>query len=208
MGSHSESESEEGVDIPKDGYSQQTRYIPISPPSPVPSPGPGDPNEGSTFSQNLLPLLTLPSSISDSSQRRRLLMVLLHSLPPSDLLFISQTIAPLLKRDFLSDLPAELALHVLTFFQEPRTLCRAMAVSRRWYAMARDETVWRELCQAFDFGGFDEYDERLRRTKKNVREAAPVLALSVSNSSSLTNASSTSKPFSWRRHFRVSYIIR
>ncbi|KAF9517135.1 hypothetical protein BS47DRAFT_1371519 [Hydnum rufescens UP504] len=38
-------------------------------------------------------------------------------------------IAPRIKRDFLKDLPIEIALHIISFIQDPRTLARASAVN-------------------------------------------------------------------------------
>jgi F-box and WD-40 domain protein CDC4 len=180
---------------------QPTLYVPItSPPTPAPSPSPH--NQHTCMPNSALLSLSHPNV--DQASRRHILYILLHSLSPSDLLFVSQTIAPLLKRDFLSDLPSELALYVLTFITEPVTLCRAMCVSRRWYAIVRDDSVWKRLSCSFGFGGAEGggYQER------NHELIAPPLAVSISNSSTSSSASSSSKPFSWRRHFKTSYIIR
>ncbi|KAF7356956.1 hypothetical protein MVEN_01031600 [Mycena venus] len=83
--------------------------------------------------------------------RQQYLASLLHSLTPGELLFVSTTIAPLLKRDFIADLPTELALMVLSFIDEPRTLARAGRVSRRWKAMVADESIWRSMCMRIGF---------------------------------------------------------
>ena len=156
-------------------------------------------------------LLTLPSPNISQATRRHILYTLLHSLSPPDLLFVSQTITPLLKRDFLSDLPTELALHVLSFVEEPVTLCRAMRVSRRWYAALRDDSVWKRLSCTFGFSGAElMFGDRYRGkgdTRNAIKEHAPPLVMSASNSST-SSAASSSKPFSWRRYFRTSYIIR
>ncbi|KAJ9092629.1 hypothetical protein QFC19_008667 [Naganishia cerealis] len=78
--------------------------------------------------QSLLPLLTVP-----------------------ELLMLSSHIGPRLKRDFLRDLPIELALHILSFVDDPRTLARASAVSRYWHRLLEDEQTWKEMCQRHRF---------------------------------------------------------
>ncbi|KAJ7027889.1 WD40 repeat-like protein [Mycena alexandri] len=120
-----------------------TIYIPVlSPPTPAASPGPD------TDAFPPIPV-ALPQN---PALRQQYLASLLHSLTPGELLFVSTTIAPLLKRDFIADLPTELALMVLGCIDEPRTLARASRVSRRWKAMVADESVWRGLCIHIGFG--------------------------------------------------------
>jgi len=211
------SESEPTLGNPQNGYNQPTLYIPIaSPPTPAPSPGPTNTTHNQySYMPNLHnhTLLTLSHPNINQATRRHILYTLLHSLSSSDLLFVSQTITPLLKRDFLSDLPTELALQVLSFVDEPVTLCTAMRVSRSWYAVLRDESVWKRLCCAFGFGGAELMfggHQGKGNTKKTVKEQRPPppLATSISNSSTSSAASSSSSTFSWRRYFKTSYIIR
>lgn len=45
--------------------------------------------------------------------------------------------------DFLSTLPYELAVHVLTFLPTAGDLCNASLVSRSWYALTRDNEIWK-----------------------------------------------------------------
>ncbi|KAF7309529.1 hypothetical protein MIND_00323700 [Mycena indigotica] len=118
-----------------------TIYMPVlSPPTPAASPGP---------ETDIFPLpVTLPHN---PNLRQKYLASLLHSLTPSELLFVSTTIAPLLKRDFVADLPIELALMVLGFVDEPKTLARASRVSRRWRDMVADESIWRGMCLRMEF---------------------------------------------------------
>ncbi|KAJ6561160.1 WD40-repeat-containing domain protein [Mycena vulgaris] len=119
-----------------------TMWIPVlSPPTPAASPGPD------TDSFPPIPI-ALPQN---PALRKQCLAALLHSLTPGELLFVSTTIAPLLKRDFISDLPIELALIVLGFIDEPRTLARASRVSRRWKDMVTDESIWRGMCMRIGF---------------------------------------------------------
>ncbi|KAJ7355701.1 WD40-repeat-containing domain protein [Mycena albidolilacea] len=113
----------------------------LSPPTPAASPGPD--------ADSFLPIpVALPQN---PALRQQYLASLLHSLSPSELLFVSTTIAPLLKRDFIADLPTEIALMVLSFIDEPRTLARAGRVSRRWKAMVADEAIWRGMCMRIGF---------------------------------------------------------
>jgi F-box and WD-40 domain protein CDC4 len=80
--------------------------------------------------------------------RRTYLTAILSSCTPSELLFISTTIAPLLKRDFLRDLPAELGLQIVRWVsvEEPRSLGRMAGVSRAWRDLLEDESIWRGMC--------------------------------------------------------------
>src|SRR5882757_3810908 len=79
--------------------SSQTLYIPIaSPPTPAPSPGPVT-HQGSPF----LPLSVM--NTQDSGMRRHFLSSVVSLCTPYELLFISQIVSLLLKRDFLYSLP-------------------------------------------------------------------------------------------------------
>jgi hypothetical protein len=155
---------------PSSSLESQRMYFPIdSPPTPAPSPRPQLPYTG-------LPLLSqvqAAESMSISNQmltnftsshspqtRRQILTALLQACTPNELLFLSQTIAPLLKRDFLFSLPPELGLHVLTFIDDPKALIRASLVSKWWYRMVRDESVWRRMCLVYGFGEGTRKDER------------------------------------------------
>ncbi|GLB41505.1 putative WD40 repeat-like protein [Lyophyllum shimeji] len=123
----------------------QTLYIPIaSPPTPSPSPAP------------VVPPLPFPHSHAGLTQpaidRRTFLTAVLRSCTPAELHFVAESLAPLLKRDFLSALPPELNLHILSFIDDPRTLVRTGAVSRAWRAVASAEIVWKRMCVEWGFG--------------------------------------------------------
>lgn len=82
---------------------------------------------------------------------------------------LSSHIGPRLKRDFLRELPIELALHILSFVSplpnkiyggagligaqvdDARTLARASCVSRYWRRLLEDEQTWKEMCQRHRF---------------------------------------------------------
>ncbi|GAA6051818.1 hypothetical protein JCM3770_004989 [Rhodotorula araucariae] len=78
--------------------------------------------------------------------REHLLQDLLRDTAPIDLSPLYPLIVPRLQRDFLRTLPLELALHVLSFVDDARTLARASAVSRHWHALLLDESTWRRMC--------------------------------------------------------------
>ncbi|KAH8922792.1 WD40 repeat-like protein [Atractiella rhizophila] len=79
---------------------------------------------------------------------------LLNALPPTDLHMLSQLLSPLLKRDFIRDLPPELGLRILHFVSEdPRSLARCALVSRSWRNIVTDDEIWRVMCRRRGFEG-------------------------------------------------------
>lgn len=151
--------------------STSTLYVPIaSPPTPAPSPRlsmSSRPPFHADFTSHIShspPHTPLPFSLDPGPQsqpefaslaspdaRLQYLSALLHACTPAELLFISNTIAPMLKRDFLRDLPTELALYVLGFVDTPKTLARAAQVSRGWRARVGDEWTWKRMCDFYCF---------------------------------------------------------
>ena len=193
--------------------SSQTLYIPIaSPPTPAPSPGPViHLSQGNPFP----PLTMMNTQISQ--KRRHFLSSVVSSCTPSELLFVSQTINHLLKRDFLYSLPTELSLYILRFIDEPKTLVRANQVSKHWRSIVRDESVWKRMCLIHGFDDWDLEKEMLsQRNKKRLGKAA--LVEEENNINDIDNEGPTSDrrskrkqidfTFSYRRHFRTSYVIR
>ncbi|KAM6098584.1 ribosomal RNA-processing protein 8 isoform 2-T2 [Theristicus caerulescens] len=65
---------------------------------------------------------------------------------PSQIKYMMQVIEPQFQRDFISLLPKELALYVLSFL-EPRDLLRAAQTCRYWRVLAEDNLLWREKCR-------------------------------------------------------------
>ena len=55
-------------------------------------------------------------------------------------------IEPQFQRDFISLLPKELALYVLSFLK-PRDLLNAAQTCRYWRILAEDNLLWREKCR-------------------------------------------------------------
>lgn len=129
----------------------------LSPPTPAPSPSPSssspcpppprvpleeDPEEEPLVRDlhaQIINRLTPPSQL-------RLLRLLLASTPSLSLAPLLPLIQPRLQRDFLDSLPAELALHVLSFVDDPKTLTRAARVSKAWYALIDADQTWKRLC--------------------------------------------------------------
>ncbi|XP_031706717.1 F-box/WD repeat-containing protein 7-like isoform X1 [Anarrhichthys ocellatus] len=70
-----------------------------------------------------------------------------------------QVIEPQFQRDFISLLPKELALYVLTFLA-PRDLLQAAQTCRYWRILAEDNLLWREKCRE---EGVSEYASCRRR---------------------------------------------
>ncbi|KAF5386374.1 hypothetical protein D9757_006628 [Collybiopsis confluens] len=184
---------------------QEILYMPVdSPPTPAPSPSPRLTNIMSIFqppspTTTNLPVvspLTLPQN---SSLRKQFLAALIEACTPAELLFISTTIAPLLKRDFLCALPPELALHILSFVDDPKTLSRAERVSRWWRKLVSDESLWKGMCRVHGFDDAGEAEEK-RRSQRGRRGKGKDRAEAFSSSSLSTG-------FSFREHFKYSYTI-
>ncbi|KAF8809004.1 F-box/WD repeat-containing protein 11 [Phlegmacium glaucopus] len=72
---------------------------------------------------------------------------LLASLPRSRLAIIQRRIAPLLQFDVVGSLPTEVSLQIFSHLPFPTLLVCAL-VSRRWKALANDQSLWKDLCQA------------------------------------------------------------
>ncbi|KXN90325.1 F-box/WD repeat-containing protein 7 [Leucoagaricus sp. SymC.cos] len=162
----------------------QTLYVPIeSPPTPAPSPGPLS-NRPPTYPLGVASHHFLSSQ--DPILRRQILTSILTSCSPSELLFISTTVAPLLKRDFLFWLPIELSLHILSFIDDPKSLVHASMVSKHWHKLITEEAVWRAMCRKHGFEDFDSDYSGLHRDR-----FSPAV---------------WKERFSYRDHFKASHI--
>ncbi|KAF8999276.1 WD40-repeat-containing domain protein [Cyathus striatus] len=171
----------------------QTLYLPIeSPPTPAPSPGPSSIPLTLSSSFPVLPPLSAPTL------RRQFLTSLLHQCTPSELLFLSSTIAPLLKKDVLKALPIELGLYILSFVDEPRTLMRASMVSRYWRHLVCDDWVWKGMCERWEFGVENVGGDQRARGRRRVVHEGPRDDLGDEGEW---------RTFSFLRHFKTSYQI-
>lgn len=93
---------------------------------------------------------------------------LINLCDPTQVRHMMQVIEPQFQRDFISLLPKELALYVLSFM-EPRDLLRAAQTCRYWRVLAEDNLLWREKCRE---EGIDEemvYGCRMRRRHSAAR---------------------------------------
>ncbi|KAI8323407.1 WD40 repeat-like protein [Martensiomyces pterosporus] len=102
----------------------------------------------SQMSRGMEAMYSLPSIMSTydnlpASMQTFLLYQLLRRTSRPVLQFASQTILPVLHRDFITDLPVEVSHHILKFM-DTRTLCRASCVSNRWQDVVNgNRKVWR-----------------------------------------------------------------
>lgn len=83
--------------------------------------------------------------------RRTFLSALLPLFSSQDLLHASTVIAPLLKRDFITELPQELGLKILASFEDPKDLVRASQVCRAWRRLVNDDQTWKLMCERQGF---------------------------------------------------------
>lgn len=230
------------------GKSPYTVYMPTaSPPTPAPSPAPSSSLIVDSFQCHLSKTLSAsydPANLSriefanlvalGPASRKRYLVSLLNDCTPSELLFISQTIAPMLRRDFLAELPPEIALHILSFVDDPKTLARASQVSKRWHDLVQDEWLWKIMCGTYRFSMEmdnpnevefdDEYMEEFHKPAiyypARPMHPATIQALNVEGSlkrqeqsllspctRSFCGKSSDEASLSYRKHFQNSYVI-
>ncbi|CAH1972593.1 unnamed protein product [Acanthoscelides obtectus] len=85
---------------------------------------------------------------SSWSNAERLMAIneLIERCEPTQVRHMMQVIEPQFQRDFISLLPKELALNVLSFL-DPRDLLRAAQTCRSWRFLADDNLLWREKCR-------------------------------------------------------------
>lgn len=169
------------------------RHRAISPPTPAPSPQPDlhtsirlannaaaaggagsaphpfivDPNDPSQLLKHLA--LVLPQYTQ--SARFKLVSELADLFSVRELAHLSSVITPRLKVDFLSALPIEVSLNILSFIDDPKTLARASCVSRFWRSLVNDEHTWKVMClkhkyrrRASSSAALHSLDDRLARS--------------------------------------------
>lgn len=81
----------------------------------------------------------------DHAERLLALDELMELCNPTQVRHVMQVIEPQFQRDFISLLPKELALYVLSFL-DPRDLSRASQTCHYWHILAEDNLLWREKC--------------------------------------------------------------
>lgn len=149
-----------------DVSTSSTLYIPIaSPPTPAPSPSP---LTHSHDNGNLSVDMTRFSLVKDFQQfghdsthefsslneqaRLEYLDKIIAQCTLGELSHISTLINPRLKHDFLRELPAELALHILSYIDDLKGLLRNVAgVCKHWRRLSNDDWLWRLMCERWEF---------------------------------------------------------
>ena len=90
---------------------------------------------------------------------------LIERCEPTQVRHMMQVIEPQFQRDFISLLPKELALSVLSFL-EPKDLLRAAQTCRSWRFLADDNLLWKEKCKS---AGIDDLKDLPTLKKKNCK---------------------------------------
>ena len=81
---------------------------------------------------------------------------------------IHQVILPQFQRDFISLLPKELALYVLSYLP-PKDLLRAAQTCKYWNILAADNLLWREKCRE---AGIEDHLQVMDKRRKKGTSAA------------------------------------
>ncbi|KAJ3743700.1 WD40-repeat-containing domain protein [Lentinula detonsa] len=186
-----------------------------SPPTPAPSPGPNimaivhgeRPSPSFDLSARTTTAPISPLALPQNPVlRRQYLSAVIHACNPTELLFISTTIAPLLKRDFLRALPTELALHVLGFVDSPKTLARAAQVSHRWWRLISDEALWKRMCVLYAFDKDKPHRNCIGQSQRKGKDRMPLVEDDEHIRGGQLSAMLRTR-FSYREHFKYSYSI-
>ena len=85
-------------------------------------------------------------SAAPSKQRNLMLQGILTQCCFPQLSFLSGNVQKLVKIDFLSALPPEIAFRILSSL-DTISLCKAAQVSIRWRTLADDDVVWHRMCE-------------------------------------------------------------
>ncbi|KAJ4528072.1 hypothetical protein HRR83_000823 [Exophiala dermatitidis] len=85
-------------------------------------------------------------SAAPSKHRNLMLQGILAQCCFSQLSFLSANVRELIRIDFISALPPEVAFRILCFL-DTTSLCKAAQVSRRWRELADDDVVWHRMCE-------------------------------------------------------------
>jgi F-box and WD-40 domain protein CDC4 len=93
------------------------------------------------------------------AERQRYLGELLHMCDSQTLSFVHNFVSPRLKKDPFEHLPTELALRVLSFVDDPKTLARASQVSKKWRELLNDDMTWKLLCEKHAYRRISDDDE-------------------------------------------------
>ncbi|ORY84755.1 WD40-repeat-containing domain protein [Protomyces lactucae-debilis] len=152
-----------------------------------------------------------------SIERQRYLAELLNLCTSYELASVAAYVSPRLKKDFLKCLPVELALRILTYIDDPKTLARSAQVSKYWHALLNDDLAWKRLCRLHRYRRLSSLPTpSIKRTPTLTGESpyfsAPeglgVIPLQTTTRIS-TGAAADRKaiPTSYKSHFKQRYMI-
>lgn len=85
-------------------------------------------------------------SAAPAKHRKLMLQGILAQCCFPQLSYISATVRDLIRIDFLTALPPEIAFKILSYL-DTASLCRAAQVSHRWRELADDDVVWHRMCE-------------------------------------------------------------
>lgn len=103
-----------------------------------------------------MPNWLLQFSKWSNAERIMAISELIARCEPTQVRHMMQVIEPQFQRDFISLLPKELALKVLSFL-EPKDLLKAAQTCHSWRVLAEDNLLWKEKCKE---AGIDEIPRR------------------------------------------------
>ncbi|KAI7897631.1 WD40-repeat-containing domain protein [Cokeromyces recurvatus] len=110
-----------------------------------------------------------------SQQRHSFLIELLHCCDNQLLQIVYAWIIPKLKIDFFKELPKEIALHIISFLDEPQTLIDASLVSRHWNSLLKDDTIWKSLCIKYHYHHLSSSSSSSNNNNSNGHQQPPFL---------------------------------
>ncbi|KAI1003953.1 putative E3 ubiquitin ligase complex SCF subunit [Podosphaera aphanis] len=85
-------------------------------------------------------------SAAPAKHRNLMLQGILAQCCFPQLSYISSTIRGLIRIDFITALPSELSLRILSYL-DTTSLCKSAQVSRSWRRLADDDVVWHRMCE-------------------------------------------------------------
>ncbi|KAH6559912.1 hypothetical protein BASA50_009002 [Batrachochytrium salamandrivorans] len=128
-------------------------------------------------------------------QRAELALQLLLSVSSLTLAHITARLTPLLQRDFLSLLPAELAIHILSF-ANACSLGRVAQVCRRWRQLSVENRAWKASYFRKGWSVNETYLDRLLLCRRpsdlsSSMSLSSALSLQIAHSTSLLSTANT-----------------
>lgn len=137
-------------------------------------------------------------SAAPATHRNMMLQGILAQCCFPQLSFISAALSTLIRIDFLTALPPEIAFKILCYL-DTASLCKAAQVSHRWRMLADDDVVWHKMCEQHIDRKCDKCGwglpllerKRLRATKRQMelraREPSLIFTASITVETSLLN---------------------